>query len=127
MKDCNACGKCCIKYSNGGLSASNTEIEQWQESNPEIHAYVNNGKIWMDPDTGKQLELCPFLDKQSDNNGRRFYTCRIYFNRPDDCRYYPSTLDEMIADDCEMIEAKDLKNPKKARQALELIMSDSRY
>ncbi|HHJ18661.1 MAG TPA: YkgJ family cysteine cluster protein, partial [Gammaproteobacteria bacterium] len=27
MKECNQCGKCCIKYSDGGLSASSSEIE----------------------------------------------------------------------------------------------------
>ncbi|MFY0701091.1 MAG: YkgJ family cysteine cluster protein [Bermanella sp.] len=124
MKDCNSCGKCCIKYSNGGLSASKAEIEVWQEESPEIAAYVHQGQIWHDPKTKQLIELCPFLENAPNSN---VYTCAIYYNRPDDCRYYPSTFEEMIADGCEMVEAKDLKNPKKARQTLDIIMSDSRY
>ena len=54
------------------------------------------------------------------------YTCDIYFNRPDDCKFYPSTLDEMVMDECEMIEKKDLTNPKQAQKELDIIMGDSR-
>lgn len=123
MKDCNSCGKCCIKYSNGGLSAAKHEINEWEENSPEIYKYVKDGLIWADPKTGEQITLCPFLSKQENS---KVYTCDIYFDRPDDCRYYPSTVDEMIADDCEMIEKKDLLDRKKARATLDLIMSDSR-
>ncbi len=77
----------------------------------------------MDPDTGKQIELCPWLRKVPKQNK---YTCDIYFDRPDDCRFYPSTLDEMAADGCEMIEEKDLANPKQGQKALDIIMQDSR-
>ena len=77
----------------------------------------------MDPDTGKQIELCPWLRKVPQQNK---YTCDIYFDRPDDCRFYPSTLDEMAADGCEMIEEKDLANPKQGQKALDIIMQDSR-
>ena len=76
----------------------------------------------MDPDTGKQIELCPWLRKEPKQNK---YTCDIYFDRPDDCRFYPSTLDEMVADGCEMIEEKDLANPKQGQKALDIIMQDS--
>ena len=76
----------------------------------------------MDPDTGKQIELCPWLRKAPKQNK---YTCEIYFDRPDDCRFYPSTLDEMVADGCEMIEEKDLVNPKQGQKALDNIMQDS--
>ena len=27
MKDCNQCGKCCIKYGDGGIEASDEDIE----------------------------------------------------------------------------------------------------
>ena len=52
MKPCNQCGKCCILYSDGGLTATPDEIQVWHETNPEIYRYVNNGNIWMDPETG---------------------------------------------------------------------------
>ena len=123
MKECNQCGKCCINYSNGGLSASADEIEWWENSRPEIARYVINGKIWMDPDTGNQLELCPWLRKNSNQN---IYTCEIYFDRPDDCKYYPVTIEDMIKDECEMLESKDLEDPDKAQRILDKIMADSR-
>ena len=123
MKECNQCGKCCIKYSNGGLTASASQIDYWDSHKPEIYKYVKDGNIWMDPDTGKQIGLCPWLRKEPNQNK---YTCDIYFDRPDDCRFYPSTLDEMVADSCEMIEEKDLVHPKQGRKALDVIMQDSR-
>ena len=123
MKECNQCGKCCIKYSNGGLSVSDVQIDYWENYRPEIHRYVNEGNIWIDPDTGKQIELCPWLRKAPNQNK---YTCDIYYDRPDDCKYYPSTIDEMVIDECEMLEEKDQSNPKLARKALDKIMEDSR-
>ena len=123
MKECNSCGKCCIKYSNGDLSAEKSEIEYWQENRPDIYQYVANGKIWMDPETSQQLTLCPFLKKEPNQNR---YSCDIYYDRPDDCKYYPSNIPEMIRDDCEMIEPKDLKDAKKAQKTLDIIMIDSR-
>ena len=123
MKECNQCGKCCIKYSNGSLSVSVGQIDYWENYRPEIYRYVNQGNIWIDPETGKQIELCPWLRKAPNQNK---YTCDIYYDRPDDCKYYPSTIDEMIIDGCEMLEEKDLSNSKLAQIALDEIMEDSR-
>jgi len=123
MKDCNSCGKCCIKYSNGDLSAERSEIDYWENHRPDIYRYVRNGKIWMDPVSGGQLTLCPFLKKEENQNR---YTCDIYYDRPDDCKYYPSNIAEMVGDECEMIEKKDLADSTKAQKALDIIMSDSR-
>jgi Fe-S-cluster containining protein len=126
MKDCNSCGKCCIKYSNGALSASKQEVELWEVFNPDIAEYVRKGEIWADPETGKLLELCPFLRKEIGTNiSQEKYTCDIYFDRPDDCKYYPSNVQEMILDGCEMIEEADLKDLKKAQAKLDIIMKDS--
>lgn len=77
----------------------------------------------MDPDTGKQIELCPWLRKSPDQS---LYTCDIYYDRPDDCKYYPVTVEKMIEDDCEMLELRDLANPKRAQKALDKLMADSR-
>ena len=124
MKDCNACGKCCIKYGGGGLTVSKQEIAVWEDDAPDLVKYVHKGQIWAHPHHPNHpiMDACPWLEKDEQANR---YTCSVYFNRPDDCRYYPSTFEEMIRDNCEMIEAKDLKNPKKAQQDLEMIMSDS--
>ena len=123
MKECNQCGKCCTKYSNGGLSVSASEIEFWDVFRPEIYNYVGGGKIWMSPDTGEQMALCPWLKKLPDQDK---YSCDIYYDRPDDCKYYPVTIEQMISDGCEMLEARDLAKPKQAQKALDKLMADSR-
>ena len=123
MKECNQCGKCCTKYSNGGLSASASEIESWEIFRPDIFSYVNSGNIWMSPDTGKQIELCPWLRKLPNQDK---YICDIYYDRPDDCRYYPVTIEQMVTDECEMLEAQDLVKPKQAQKTLNKLMADSR-
>jgi Fe-S-cluster containining protein len=123
MKECNQCGKCCINYSNGGLSASASEIDFWEDTRPDIFRYVNNGNIWMDPDTGEPLTRCPWLKKIP---GQHKYTCEIYYHRPDDCRFYPVSIEDMINDECEMLEAGDLANLRQAQKELDKLMADSR-
>ena len=123
MKECNQCGKCCIKYSNGGLSASASEIKSWDMFRPDIYQYVNNKKIWTNPGTGEPLELCPWLKKDAN---KKMYTCDIYFDRPSDCQYYPVTVEQMIKDECEMLEERDLNKPEQAQKKLDKIMADSR-
>ena len=123
MKKCNQCGKCCINYSNGGLSASPEEIKMWDLFRSDIYDYVTDGKIWMNPETGEQLERCPWLVKEPDKN---IYTCDIYNDRPDDCKFFPVTIEQMINIECEMIEEHDLKNPTQAQKTLDKIMAESR-
>jgi len=123
VRECNQCGKCCTKYSNGGLSASADEIEYWDVFRPAIARYVRDGKIWMNPDTGEQIELCPWLRKEPNQNK---FLCDIYHDRPDDCKFYPVTIAEMIKDECEMLEVKDFENPKRAQKTLDKLMADSR-
>lgn len=122
MRNCNQCGKCCINYSDGGLSATKDEVEFWEIFRPEIYRFVQAGKIWMDPVTGKQLSLCPWLKKSSDNK----YNCKIYHDRPEDCKQYPITVSQMVKDECEMLESKDLKDAKRAQVTLDKIMFGSR-
>lgn len=77
----------------------------------------------MDPNSGKQLILCPWLRKLPNQNK---YICDIYEDRPDDCKYYPTTIKEMIRDECEMLEVHDLANPKQAQKTLDNLMAGSR-
>jgi Fe-S-cluster containining protein len=128
MKDCNQCGKCCIKYGDGDIATNKEEIEQWELYNPDIFAFVKNNEIWFNPESGEQLKRCPFLElipKIAPLSPDK-YTCSIYLNRPEDCRHYPSLIDEMVRDECEMIELIDLKNPKRAQNNLDILMKDSR-
>lgn len=128
MKECNQCGKCCIKYGGGDLSATKEEIDLWELFNPEIYEYVKNNEIWFDPKTGMRLSTCPFLEiaPKKDPLAKNMYTCSIYLDRPEDCRHYPSLIPEMIRDECEMIEASDIKNQTRAQQKLDILMIDSR-
>jgi Fe-S-cluster containining protein len=124
MKDCNQCGKCCTKYGGGDLAATQEEIDLWEIFNPEIFDYVKGDEIWFNPKSGARLQRCPFLELSPKKNdlAPNLYTCSIYFNRPEDCRDYPSRIAEMIRDECEMIEITDLENPKKAQLTLDKLM-----
>ena len=128
MQDCNSCGKCCIKYSNGDLSASDQDIDMWELFKPDIAAYVKKGLIWFSPQSGNQLSLCPFLRaaKNPENPNKTLYTCDIYYDRPEDCRFYPVTVKQMINDECEMLQEGDLLNPQKAQKDLDKLLEDSR-
>ena len=128
MKECNQCGKCCIKYGGGDLSATVQEIEMWALFNPEIYQYVKDDEIWFDPKTQLRLSTCPFLEiaPKKEPSHKTMYTCSIYLDRPEDCRHYPSLVSEMIRDECEMIEPIDIKNQTRAQHKLNIIMLDSR-
>jgi Fe-S-cluster containining protein len=127
MKECNQCGKCCIKYGAADLSITSEEIDMWELFSPHIYEYVRDGKAWFDPNTGKQFSLCPFLETEpSIPNEPVKYTCSIYHDRPEDCRHYPTSISEMIRDECEMIEAIDITNPKRAQTKLDILMAESR-
>jgi len=128
MKECNQCGKCCIKYGGGDLSATKEEIDLWELFNPEIYEYVKNYEIWFDPKTKLRLTACPFLEiaPKKDPLAKNMYTCSIYLDRPEDCRHYPSLIPEMIRDECEMIEPVDIQNQARAQIKLDVLMIDSR-
>lgn len=123
MKDCNQCGKCCIHYSQGGLSATQEEIDMWELFKPDIFRYVKDGEIWVDPDTGSPLTLCPWLEKAPSEEK---YSCKIYEDRPEDCKHYPVTIQQMQKDECEMLELTDLDRPRQAQKKLDQMMILSR-
>ncbi|MGK0442146.1 MAG: Fe-S-cluster containining protein [Pseudohongiellaceae bacterium] len=129
MKDCNQCGKCCIKYGGGDLSATLEEINMWEIFQPHIYQYVRDEKIWFSPETDEPLQQCPFLEVELSTNKpskQKKYTCSIYHDRPEDCRHYPTTISEMVRDECEMIELIDLDDYKRAQKKLDALMVDSR-
>ncbi len=128
MKDCNQCGKCCIKYGAEDLHVTSEEIALWEIFNPDIFKFVKGDKIWFNPETGNRLKTCPFLEiaTKKEPTSPNKYTCSIYLNRPEDCRHYPSLISEMIRDECEMIEATDIENHNRAQKKLDILMIDSR-
>jgi len=100
----------------------------WELFKPDIAAYVKKGLIWFSPQSGKQLSLCPFLreTKNPKEPTKIHYTCDIYYDRPEDCRFYPVTVKQMINDECEMLQEGDLRNPKQAQKDLDHLLADSR-
>ncbi len=123
MKPCNQCGKCCIKYGDGGLVATSEEIAWWETHRPHIARYVRANQIWMDPESGEQLKRCPWLEVSADG---KLYSCAIYLDRPADCRHYPVNVSQMVVDECEMLEVRDLLDTDRAQQKLDRMMIDSR-
>ena len=129
MRACTQCGRCCQLYADGGLSASTDEVAFWQEHRPDIAQYVRDGEIWFDPHNGERLPRCPFLESQTEMSGEqevRTFSCAIYEHRPDDCRHYPVNITDMQRDGCEMLELRDLDNPRRAQRQLDALMFDSR-
>lgn len=117
MRSCNQCGKCCLAYADGGLSATAEEIDDWETRRPDIARHVHDGRIWCDPDTGAQLTRCPWLRQEPDSAR---YHCSIYADRPQDCRDYPVLVEDMVRDGCEMIEVKDLRDLPGVQRQLDL-------
>lgn len=77
----------------------------------------------MNPVSGEQLTRCPWLSELAEPGK---YGCKIYHDRPEDCRHYPVTIEQMVKDECEMLEASDLARPALAQTTLDKLMVDSR-
>jgi len=122
MKPCNGCGRCCEAAGNGGLSASPADVDHWERNRPDIARYAKGSRIWVDPESGEYLASCPFLLRNHDGKTR----CGIYADRPEDCRHYPVDVDQMVRDDCEMLEPSDRDDWRRAQRRLDTIMAGSR-
>jgi len=112
MRACTQCGKCCFKYEGDSWlgSASEADMLLWLIRAPEVLDYVggNSRDLWVNPETGKEMQRCPWLDKLL---GQEKYMCQIHDVRPEVCRDYPIDLSQMIDLDCEMLEAGGLDKP----------------
>jgi Fe-S-cluster containining protein len=112
MRACNHCGKCCLKYEGDNWLGSATEADMllWLIRAPEVLDYAGGtGRdLWVNPETGKEMQRCPWLDKLP---GQKKYQCQIHDVRPEVCRDYPIDFVQMIDLDCEMLEAGDLDKP----------------
>ena len=84
---CACCGRCC-EFFGGHLQASNHDLERWRRENREdLLCRVNRlGWIWVDPQTKRLEDRCPFIEKTPENKG----LCRINETKPDICRDYPT-------------------------------------
>jgi Fe-S-cluster containining protein len=107
---CTRCGKCCLKESYMlSLNATGDDVRRWRnEGRADIlrYAEVIGGKepwadLWVKPESGEECTRCPFVRK---DRGEPTYSCRIHSTRPQVCRNYPGSYDQMAKDGCEIIE-----------------------
>lgn len=103
---CTRCGKCCLKKDYMlSLSATAKDVVRWRkEGRDDILRYVDHVNmgfydLWFD--NGKELDRCPFLRK---DRGAASYRCTIHNTRPEVCRSYPANYEQMVADECEIIQ-----------------------
>ena len=84
---CLMCGKCCEAF-GAHLNASRSDLERWRllGRHDILNRVIGAGWIWVDPDTKKPEERCPFLEQAGPDTA----VCAIYDIRPDMCRDYPT-------------------------------------
>lgn len=96
---CIQCGKCCrtLDYET---ECDESDIRRWQDmGRSDILAWVHSQdrsaqvspgtyRIWVDPDTGKTAQTCPWLSPCADQDR---FVCAIHDIKPEVCREYPYT------------------------------------
>ena len=110
MRPCTRCGKCCENYGDGLLGSATEADLQRLENRPDVLRYLDAlGDFWISPITHDDMHRCPWLRKLPN---QATFKCRIHDVRPDICRNYPVSIDQMIKDGCEMLEEADLEKPR---------------
>jgi hypothetical protein len=104
---CCQCGECCrsLAYENNCTEA---DYHLWQSlDRRDILAWVRKEscpdkkdryRIWVDPDTGKTAETCPWLVPCPDDTNR--FSCTIQEVKPHICRQYPYTKKHAVMTGC---------------------------
>lgn len=84
---CVGCGSCCEEF-GGVLAAEEADLARWRrEGRDDLLARVGEGgALWVAPDTGEELDRCPFFERLGSDAGR----CAIHETKPDMCRAYPT-------------------------------------
>lgn len=97
---CKQCGKCCNKDFFKTIKATPNDIELWEKQDRkdilkylekeilDIESYESYGLIdfFIDPNTDKKLDVCPFLKKVKNS---KIYECTIHEFKPTMCKNYP--------------------------------------
>ena len=113
---CRCCGHCCltlIDAFNGCVS--DADLARWQAAGrQDLIAWVQTLTLgpenklhmaWIDPDTGEDVERCPWL---LDDLEQKTHLCGIDAIKPDHCRAYPEHQRHAEATGC-----KGFTNDKK--------------
>lgn len=84
---CRACGTCCELF-GGHLRASEADLGRWRaQGREDLLSRVNRlGWIWVNPESGRRIERCPYLERADDETAR----CAIHHTKPEMCRAYPT-------------------------------------
>lgn len=84
---CQQCGQCCESFGDH-LLASPHDLKRWHEhGRQDLLASTNRlGWIWVDPETKRRVAPCPHIDRSDPER----VSCKIYGDRPDICRHYPT-------------------------------------
>ena len=84
---CLCCGECCEAF-GGHLNASKTDLERWRnQGRDDLLDRVNRlGWIWVEPQSKRLEQSCPFLDRQDGKTA----ICGIQETKPAMCRDYPT-------------------------------------
>ena len=84
---CLQCGRCCESF-GGHLTASPQDLARWRDhGRNDLLSRTNRlGWIWVDPETKQLISPCPHIDRSDPERVR----CKIYDDRPDMCRAYPT-------------------------------------
>lgn len=95
--DCRCCGHCCLHLVDAYRGVvSDADLQRWQEQGrDDLIAWVVTLDLgpgnrlhtaWVDPDTGDDVDRCPWLLDKIDGGG---HLCGIDAVKPDHCHNYP--------------------------------------
>jgi hypothetical protein len=94
---CRCCGHCCLNLADAyNGCVSDADLERWRRlGRVDLLCRVRTLELgpgnrlhaaWLDPETGDDVERCPWLLDRIDQAG---YLCGIEDIKPDHCRDYP--------------------------------------
>ena len=106
--DCHCCGNCCLNLIDAyNGCVSDKDLERWQQlGRNDLLAWVvtldlgPGNKLhtaWVNPETGDDVERCPWLLDRLDHKG---HLCGIENIKPDHCKAYPEHQNHAEATGC---------------------------
>ena len=95
--NCSCCGHCCLNLIDAyNGCVSDADLARWRKlSRNDLLAWVKTLALgpdnmlhtaWVDPETGEDVERCPWL---LDGLGQKGHLCGINDIKPDHCQSYP--------------------------------------
>jgi hypothetical protein len=115
--NCLCCGHCCLNLIDAyNGCVSDTDLQRWQRlGRHDLLSRIKtldlgpDNKLhtaWVDPETGDDVERCPWLLDRLDRAG---FLCGIDDIKPEHCRDYPEHQDHAAATGCHGYQVKSHK------------------